>query len=50
MNIKCSKKMYELSEEISTLTKEARILRDNGETDKALEKLAKLHLVSLFLF
>ena len=42
MNIKCSKKMYELSEEISTLTKEARILRDNGETDKALEKLAKV--------
>ena len=42
MNIKCSKKMYELSEEINALTKEARILRDNGETDKALEKLAKV--------
>ena len=42
MNIKCSKKMYELSEEIDALTKEARVLKDNGENDKAKEKLAKI--------
>lgn len=42
MNIKCSKKMYELREEMNALTKEARILRDNGEKTKALEKLARV--------
>lgn len=42
MNITCSKKMYELREEMNALTKEARILRDNGEKTKALEKLARV--------
>ena len=41
MNIKCSKKMYELSEEMNALTKEAKVLRDNGEIEKAVEKMNK---------
>lgn len=39
----CSKKMYELSEEIKTLTKEARVLKDNGEIQKMKEKMDRLH-------
>lgn len=39
----CNKKMYELSEEIKSLTKEARVLKDNGELQKAREKMDRLH-------
>lgn len=42
MEIKCSKRMYEISEEIKNLTKEARILKDNGDTEKASEKMTRL--------
>ena len=41
MNIKCIKIMYELSEEMNALTKEAKVLRDHGEIDKAVEKMNK---------
>lgn len=42
MEIKCSKRMYEISEEIKSLTKEARILKDNGDIERASEKMARL--------
>ena len=42
MEIKCSKKMYEISEEIKGLTGEARVLQKNGEIEKAKEKLGKI--------
>lgn len=43
MKIECNKKMFELSEKITKLTGEARILHNNGETAKAKEKIAKMH-------
>lgn len=42
MNTKCSKKMFELSEEIKGLTGEARVLQDNGELEKAKAKVEKI--------
>lgn len=42
MKIECSKKMYELSEQIRALTNEARVLYDAGDTAKAAEKTAEL--------
>ena len=37
--MKLSKKMYELSEKMKALSNEARVFTDNGETDKALDKM-----------
>ena len=39
--MKLSKKMYELSEKMKALSNEARVFIDNGETDKALDKMKK---------
>lgn len=43
MEIKCTKKMYEISEEIKALTAEARVLQKNGEVVKAREKVDRIH-------
>lgn len=37
--MKLSKKMFELSEKMKALSAEARVLTNNGETDKALDKM-----------
>ena len=37
--MKLSKKMFELSEKMKVLSNEARVFADNGETDKALDKM-----------
>ena len=42
MDFKCNKKMYELSEEIKALMKESHVLLDNGDTEKAEEKMSRL--------
>lgn len=42
MKLECSKKMYELGEQIRTLSAEARKLLDSGDGNKAKEKLAEL--------
>lgn len=43
MELKCSKRMYELSEEMKSLTSEARVLQKNGNIAKAKEKVDKIH-------
>jgi len=37
--MKLSKKMYELSEKMKTLAAEAKVLNDNGESEKAIDKM-----------
>ena len=43
--MKLSKKMYELSEKMKALSNEARVFIDNGETDKALDKMKEFDVL-----
>lgn len=43
--MKLSKKMYELSEKMKALSNEARVFTDNGETDKALDKMKEFDVL-----
>ena len=43
--MKLSKKMFELSEKMKALSNEARVFTDNGETDKALDKMKEFDVL-----